>query len=65
MVSVCFIPFSILKTEGKIFIEHAPFQADKISEFSKKIANFDENVEIRDRCKGEREFPGRYFGSYS
>ena len=29
--------FSILKTEGKIFIEHAPFQAEKISEFSKKI----------------------------
>ena len=29
--------FNILKTEGKIFIEHAPFQAEKISEFSKKI----------------------------
>ena len=29
--------FSVLKTEGKIFIEHAPFQAEKISELLKKI----------------------------
>ena len=44
---------SILKPDGKIFIEHAPFQAKKISEFIKKIG-YKEIIQKRDLNKDIR-----------